>query len=179
MDRPKLRPLPNLAPPAGRVPAITEAEDPNVNELAGVFGELLTRGRSEEESPSYELLEAAVDGTLDTVEAELFASRLAGDPVLQREFDDLQALRDQLRQRTGTVRTDRPTAVREPAHRHWMGVAAAALVLIAAGVGLRLDLRQRATGAAEVRRAPAATEQAHEVVFVDSFEGGTTGHWSN
>ena len=96
------------------------------------------RGAAGVSQADYELLEAAVDGTLDPVEAELFASRLAGDPELQREFDGLLALRDQLRQLPSAARhASRPSTVGRPASRRWLGFAAAALVLAAAGIGFR------------------------------------------
>lgn len=185
MTRPNLRSLPTLETlpqrgAAGVSPADQTAVAQAEAELAGLFSGLLARGRSDEDSPDYELLEAAVDGTLDPVEAELFASRLAGDPELQREFDELLALRDQLRQLPSAARhASRPSTVGRPASRRWLGFAAAALVLAAAGIGLRQDLRRPAAVTAAAATAPAATQSGHEVVFADSFEGGTTGHWSN
>jgi anti-sigma factor RsiW len=144
------------------------------SELAGLFDGLLARGREDEESPGYELLEAAVDGTLDPVEAELFSSRLAGDPVLQREFDDLVALRNQLLPRANTATS--AAAARRPAASRWLGFAAAAVLLAALGLGLRPEHRPTTAGLAG---GPEAATGPSQVVFVDSFEGGTTRHWSN
>lgn len=177
MNRPRLRFLPDLESHPAFAAAQGAAEDPRITELAGLFSELVVRGQRDEESPAYELIEAAVDGSLEPVEAEMFASRLAGDPALQREFDDLVLLRRQLEQRLQTRRG--PSAVGEPARRRWLGFAAAALVLAAAGVGLRLDLRRSTAVTAAARTAPEASARSAEVVFADSFEGGTTGHWSN
>lgn len=167
MTRSNLRSLPTLetspAHPVASDAAWAEAE------LAGLFDGLLARGRGDEESPDYELLEAAVDGTLDPVETERFYSRLAGDPVLQREFDGLVALRDQLRLATGA------TGSRRPAARRWLSFAAAAVLLAALGLGLRLDNRR----ADSIARGSGGAPGASSVLFVDSFEGGTTEHWSN
>lgn len=178
MNRSNLRSLPTLE-------NSPEASFRAESELVGLFDGLLARGRGDEESPDYDLLEAAVDGTLDPVEAELFASRLAGDPVLQREFDDLVALRQQLRlPAPGTA--SRPA--RQALLRRRVGLAAAAVLLAALGLDLRLDHLRAASAndsASQVASAahPAgratATPGTSRVVFVDSFEGGTTDHWSN
>lgn len=171
MNRSNLRSLPTLVTsPAPRV-AVDAARAES--ELAGLFDGLLARGREDEESPGYELLEAAVDGTLDPVEAELFSSRLAGDPVLQREFDDLVALRNQLALANTATSA---AASRRPAASRWLGFAAAAVLLAALGLGLRQEHRPTTAGLAG---APEAATGTSQVVFVDSFEGGTTHHWSN
>ena len=151
MTRPNLRSLPTLETlPQRSAAGVSQADQTAVAqaeaELAGLFSGLLARGRSDEDSPDYELLEAAVDGTLDPLVSTLAAALF---------------LREQV-----------------PARR-WLGFAAAALVLAAAGIGLRQDLRRPAAVTAAAATAPAATQSGHEVVFADSFEGGTTGHWSN
>lgn len=175
MIRSNLRSLPPLAPPTVPGVAVDAAGAERAEaELAGWFDELLARGQRDEEVPDYELLEAAVDGKLDPVEAELFSSRLAGDPVLQREFDDLAALRDLLQRRTATAR---PAAT-----RRWIGFAAAAVLLAALGLGLRPEHRQAGSTTASMtsqREATPPSQGVGEVVFTDSFEGGTTDHWSN
>jgi anti-sigma factor RsiW len=163
MNRRPLRSLPPL-PPVGPQNTLAEAE------LVELFGSLLARGEREDETPDYEQLEAAVDGALDPVEAELFASRLAGDPVLQREFDDLVALRSQL-QRKAAGR--RPAAAPAVPLRRWLGYAAAAVVLAAVGVSLRPQARLGGAVTVSAAQAPS------EALFADSFEGGSTAHWSN
>ena len=143
MTRSNLRSLPTLPPSPAEV-ALAETE------LTAVFDGLLARGERDEESPAYELLEAAVDGTLDPVEAERFTSRLAGDPALQREFDELE--------------------------RRWLGFDAAAILLAALGIELRQGLHQPDLDSAS---GTGAAQRQIEPVFVDSFEGGTTASWSN
>ncbi|MEO8195927.1 MAG: hypothetical protein ABI689_04310 [Thermoanaerobaculia bacterium] len=171
MTRSNLRSLPPLvtSPDLGASMDAVRAE----SELAGLFDGLLARGRRDEESPDYELLEAAVDGALDPLEAELFASRLAGDPVLQREFDGLVALRAQLRL------APRTSTSRRPAVRRWLGFAAAAVLLAVLGLEVRQDLRRPASTAASMAQRPEAAQRGAQVVFADSFEDGSTEHWSN
>jgi hypothetical protein len=48
---------------------------------------------AEAEAPDYEDVEAYVDGTLEPEERELFELRLADDPLLQQEVQDLRELR--------------------------------------------------------------------------------------
>ena len=146
-----------------------------------LFDGLLAGGERDEESPDYELLEAAVDGTLEPVEAELFASRLAGDPVLQREFDDLMALRDRFQTSRAAHRF---ASYRVAAGRAWkgLGLAAAAVLLVALGLGFRQDLQRSERAVSEVNGGtgrPAPAQSQGEPLFVDSFEGGTTDSWSN
>jgi anti-sigma factor RsiW len=178
MNRSNIRPFPT--PGAADAGAVGAAEA----ELVALFGDLIARGEREEESPDYDLLEAAVDGRLDPVESERFESRLAGDPVLTREFNDLMALRQRSQSPADSVRRAVPAA-----HRRWVGYAAAAVLLAAAGLGLRQDQRPTETTSASfsrqtaqaAMRSPGATvpSSGREVVFTDSFEGGTTDHWSN
>ncbi len=165
MNRSNLRSLPTPQTSPAEV-ALVEAE------LTAVFDGLLARGERDEESPTYELLEAAVDGTLDPVEAERFTSRLAGDPALQREFDELLALRDQVQRSPATDRF----APRTRLERRWLGFAAAAVLLAALGIEFRQGLHQPDLDSASVA---GATQRQVEPVFADSFEGGTTASWSN
>lgn len=51
---------------------------------------------AEAEAPDYEDVEAYVDGTLEPEERELFELRLADDPLLQQEVQDLRELRQAL-----------------------------------------------------------------------------------
>jgi anti-sigma factor RsiW len=181
MNRSNLRSLPTPAPSPADV-ASAEAE------LTALFGGLLARGARDEESPAYELLEAAVDGTLDPVEAERFHSRLAGDPELQRDFDELVALRDRVQGAPAAVRFAPPS--RSASHRlagkgspsRWLGFAAAAVLLAALGLEYRQGFQHPDAGTAG-RVSPASSLEAArpqaEPVFVDSFEGGTTASWSN
>lgn len=184
MNRSNLRSLPTLAPSPAEV-ASAEAE------LTALFGGLLARGARDEESPAYELLEAAVDGTLDPVEAERFHSRLAGDAELQREFDELLALRDRVQGAPAAVRFAPPS--RSASHRlagkggkgspnRWLGFAAAAVLLAALGLEYRQGFQHPDAGTAGRVSAASSQEAARpqaEPVFVDSFEGGTTASWSN
>lgn len=68
---------------------------------------------------------AYVDGTLDEVSREIFETRLADDPALQAEIDDLRELRATLR---GTSRRPAGPATWPTT---WMAAAAAAIVIIA------------------------------------------------
>lgn len=174
MTRSNLRSLPTLVTsPESAVSAVVERVE---SELVGLFDGLLARGRGDEESPDYELLEAAVDGALDPVEAELFTSRLAGDPVLQREFDGLVALRDQLRLAPTAATPRRPA---RPAVFRWLGFAAAAVLLAALGLEVRQDLRRPVSVSAKSAELPGTAARSANVVFADSFEDGSTEHWSN
>lgn len=174
MTRSNLRSLPTLVTsPESAVSAVVERVE---SELVGLFDGLLARGRGDEESPDYELLEAAVDGALDPVEAELFTSRLAGDPVLQREFDGLVALRDQLRLAPTAAMPRRPA---RPAVFRWLGFAAAAVLLAALGLEVRQDLRRPVSVSAKSAELPGTAARSANVVFADSFEDGSTEHWSN
>jgi anti-sigma factor RsiW len=186
MNRSNLRLLPT--PASESMPVLPPEEILRAeSELAVAFEGLLARGERDEESPEYELLEAAVDGRLDPVAAELFASRLAGDPVLQREFDDLVALRDRLQVSPAA----RSVASSRSAARGWMGLAAAAVLLIAASLGFRQDLGPTPPPPAGVATAGIAAsgtgavdslgvpQRPAEPLFADSFEGGTTDSWSN
>ena len=185
MNRPNLRLLPTPALPSSPVTPVDETLRAEAD-LAVAFEGLLVRGERDEESPEYEQLEAAVDGTLDPVEAELFASRLAGDPLLQREFDELVALRDRLKVVPAARRVAPAASAAFSAFssRRWLGFAAAAMLLIAASVGLRLDLGRTAplpAGSADVAAADrmSTAQRPAEPLFADSFEGGTTDSWSN
>jgi hypothetical protein len=185
MNRSNIRhfPTPETAPGG--------ASDAATSELVALFGDLIASGELDERyemAPDYDQLEAAVDGRLDPDEAELFESRLAGDPVLTREFNDLVALRERSNQRSMRP-ADSAFSAKRPAHRRWVGYAAAAVLLAAAGLGLRQDLRPAQTTSASFSRQPSQTgmrsldatvpPSGREVVFADSFEGGTTDHWSN
>lgn len=195
MNRSNLRVLPTPAPAPLPVPTAEERLRAE-SELAAALEGLLARGERDEESPEYEQLEAAVDGRLDPVEAECFASRLAGDPVLQREFDELVALRNRLQVSPAA----RSFASGRSAGRSWVGFAAAAVLLVAAGLGFRQDLVRTAplsadsagveaaatgtlaagdAGAADAADHPGASQRPVEPLFADSFEGGTTDSWSN
>jgi anti-sigma factor RsiW len=182
MNRSNFRLLPTPAADAADTGATVAAE----SELVALFGDLIARGERDERyemAPDYELLEAAVDGKLDAVETELFESRLAGDPALAREFNELMALRDSLQHRATPARKSS-----RPAPHRWVRFAAAAVLLAAAGLGLRLDLRYRSSestsaslASARPMTSPAAASapSGRQVVFADSFEHGTTDHWSN
>ena len=179
MNRSNLRLLPTPATALIPVPPPEEQLRAEA-ELAVAFEGLLARGERDEESPEYEQLEAAVDGRLDPVEAELFASRLAGDPVLQREFDELVALRSRLQVSPAAE----SVASGRSAGRSWVGFVAAAVLLAAAGLGFRQDLVRTAplsSGSASVEAVDrlGTPQRPAEPLFADSFEGGTTASWSN
>lgn len=164
MNRSNLRTLPTRP--------TAEAALASERELAAFFAGLLARGERDardDDSPDYDLLEAAADGRLDPVEAELLASRLAGDAALERELDELVALRTQLRLAPAARRTARGPAI----GRRWLGVAAAAVLL--AAVGLELRHHGRDSGTHVAGNAPAAVQP----LFADSFEDGNTERWSN
>lgn len=174
MNRSNLRLLPTSPSAALPMPS-PEDRLRAESELAAAFEVLLSRGEREEESPEYEQLEAAVDGRLDPVEAELFASRLAGDPALQREFDELVALRNRLQLAPAAS----SGASGRSAGRSWIGFAAAAVLLVAVGLGLRQDLGQTPPASSEAADRAATAARAPEPLFADSFEGGSTASWSN
>ncbi len=105
MNRSNLRSLPTLAPSPAEV-ALAEAE------LTAVFDGLLARGARDEESPAYELLEAAVDGTLDPVEAETVpqsAGRRSGAAARVRRASGLA--RTGFRERLPQSRSRRPVGL--------------------------------------------------------------------
>ncbi len=164
MNRSNLRALPTRS--------TAEAALASESELAAFLTGLLERGERDardEDSPDYDLLEAAVDDKLDPVQAEIFASRLAGDAALEREVDEMVALRKQLRRAPAVRRTARPAAN----GRRWLGLAAAAMLLAAVGFELRHQVRDSGTRVAG--NAPAAAQP----LFADSFEAGNTERWSN
>jgi len=186
MNRSNLRALPT--PPFSSFASFSDTPPEErrraESELVAAFALQLDRGESDEESPEYEQLEAAVDGTLDPVEEELFASRLAGDTVLQREFEELVALRNRLRisPAASRVASGRSTG------RRWLGFAAAAVLLVAASLAFQQDLGRTAPPLAGLGTAADGAGGGHllgtaqrsaEPLFADSFEGGTTDGWSN
>jgi hypothetical protein len=175
MNRSHLRGLP--APSTPQTPADPAAVSRDERELLFHFEGLLALGRSDDEAPDFELLEAAVDGKLGEIEAGLFASRLAGDAALQREFDELVALRDRLALRPAS----RPEPRSVPSRR-WMALAAAAALLAVVG----LELRQHPGPNGEPdglstagTQLASSTSDPAQPLFADSFEGGSTERWSN
>lgn len=128
----------------------------------------------EVEAPSYEELEAYVDGRLSPADAEVFCTRLEDDPLLAAEVADLERSRDELARRRGTAEA-RP----HPALPRWMWVAAAALVVAVAGTVAERTLAPRrpvvSPSASIVSQAPTAPAQPS--IFIDSFESGGTAAW--
>lgn len=176
MNPSNLRPFPAPSKAIDSVASRSAAE----REMEGFWNTLLARGASAEESPDYELLEAAVDGRLDPIEEELFASRIAGDAGLEREFADLVALRQRL---TNPSAPWQSAAGRKPV-RQWLGLAAAAVLLAAVGLGVRHNLERQAGSGSRMpgdQMTPVVAPAPHpgQPLFADSFEGGTTDRWSN
>lgn len=165
MKRPDLRSLPTPPSPA----EAAQAE----SELTALFHGLLARGERDEESPDYDLLEAAVDGQLEPFEAELFASRLAGDAALEREFVELSGLRERLRHQRQTSPAVRSWISARPAGRRWLGLAAAAVLLAALGLEFRHSVRESESQIVD------NASRSVQPLFADSFERGTTDRWSN
>jgi hypothetical protein len=180
MNRSHLRSLPSPASsPNGASGAELAAAE---SELEPFLVGLLERGARDEESPDYELLEGAIDGTLDPVDVEILESRLVGDPVLQREFEALAEIRDRLRNSRATVggAASHPRSTGRAAGRRWLHFVAAAILLAAAGLGLRQELKDHSSLAANgVSSRSSQPASRGEVLFADSFEGGSTEHWSN
>ena len=128
----------------------------------------------EVETPTYEELEAYVDGRLSEADAEAFATRLEDDPLLAAEVADLERLRDQLARRRGTA-VARPV----PALPRWIWVAAAALAVAVAGTVAERSLAPHrpvvSPSSALAVTAPAAPTPSP--IFVDGFESGSTAAW--
>ncbi len=135
--------------------------------LVGALRGPLAHAARWEAEPSYELLEAAVDGRLDRDASEALAARLADDPQLQREVADLAALRDLSAESV-------PPARRASASSRWIGVAAALLLALFGADALLHRTRQPATGSDQ---ASAARERG-EKLFSDDFESGNADRWS-
>lgn len=112
--------------------------------LASSFQETLAA--ADADGPSYEDVAAYVDGQLAGDERLLFEERLADDPLLRAEVQDLRDLRAEM------------NASRPSAGAWWMGWAAAAAVLAALAAGL-YGTRSRTrpdTGGVAVAPTPAA-----------------------
>jgi anti-sigma factor RsiW len=65
--------------------------------LGAALRDDLARATAEEQPIAYETLEAYVDGMLDDVDREIVETRLADDPALRAEVEELSALRRELR----------------------------------------------------------------------------------
>ena len=141
-------------------------------ELAAALRGQLARAARWEEPPSYELLEAAVDGRLDADAATAFAARLADDDQLRQEVADLVALRDR------PTRRAQPETARSAGHRsRWLGVAAALLLAL---LGVEV-MRHRTSAPAPQGEELAASQQPAapgERLFSDDFESGDAARWS-
>ncbi|MEO8275097.1 MAG: hypothetical protein ABI639_02700 [Thermoanaerobaculia bacterium] len=160
------------------LPADRRAEQ----ELADLFGGLLAEPEGSDEAPDYELLEAAVDGRLDPVEAEIFASQMVGDALLRAEFDDLVQLRERLKVAAAPERTLEVGGDRNARHFkaatawRWVGAAAAATLIFAAGLEMRSGRTDRSRA---LVAGSSAAQSAEQPLFADSFEGGKLDRWSN
>lgn len=151
--------------PESRLRLVSPPADPAA---AAALGELAARLRADlgaaladEAAPSYEDLEAYVDGRMGADEAAAFAARVADDPLLAAEVEDLVQLRDRL------------SRARRPAGTRWVWAAAAALALAVAGTlsdgsGWR---RPEVAGGGE------PPVEARQAIFVDSFESGDLAAW--
>jgi len=149
-----LRPVPPPADPAAAA----------VRELAARLRADFEAAIAAEEAPSFEELEAYVDGRMGADEADDFAARVEDDPLLAAEVADLERLRDRL------------SGARRPARTRWVWAAAAALVLmVVSGVAERVG-SQRA-GVRSADRAPAT--EAPAPIFQDGFESGDAAAWQN
>jgi len=141
-------------------------------ELAAALRGQLARAARWEEPPSFELLEAAVDGRLDADAAAAFAARLADDDQLRQEVADLVALRDR------PTRRAQPETARPAGHRsRWLGVAAALLLAL---LGVEA-MRHRTSAPAPQGEELAASQQPAapgERLFSDDFESGDAARWS-
>ncbi len=141
---------------------------------AAAVRELATRLRADldaalaaEPAPSYEELEAYVDGRMDADEAEAFDARIADDPLLAAEVEDLIRLQSRL------------SRARRPARVRWAWAAAAALVLTVAGtLADRMAWRQPGIQSAQNASATAPTRAA-EPIFTDGFESGDAAAWQD
>lgn len=126
------------------------------------------------EAPTYEELEAYVDGRLSPVDAEAFATRVEDDALLAAEVADLERLRDELARRRGTA-VARPV----PALPRWIWVAAAALAVAVAGTVAERSLAPRrpvVSPSSAIASQPSAAP-APPSIFVDGFESGSTAAW--
>jgi len=109
-------------------------------------GELETAVR-QQEPPGFEDLQAYVDGALDGPDREVFESRLADDPLLRQEVQDLQALRAQLAAEAAAPA--RVLGFRRPA-LIWTGLLAAAALIVAL---VRLQAPERVVRSPQVAMA--------------------------
>jgi len=149
-----LRPVPPPADPAAAA----------VHELAARLRADFDAALAAEEAPSFEELEAYVDGRMGAEEAEGFAARVEDDPLLAAEVDDLQRLRRRL------------SGARRPARTRWVWAAAAALLLtVATGILERTSFRH----APDRRAARADAPQPAAPIFQDGFESGDAAAWRN
>ena len=64
--------------------------------LADGLRDGLARAATESEPVDYDTLEAYVDGRLDAADREIVETRLADDPALRAEVDELRALQREL-----------------------------------------------------------------------------------
>lgn len=135
--------------------------------LVGALRGPLARAARWEAEPSYELLEAAIDGRLDRDASEALAARLADDPQLQREYADLAALRD-------LSAESAPPARRASVSSRWIGVAAALLLALFGADALLHRTRQPLAGSDQASAAPSHGEK----LFSDNFESGNADRWS-
>lgn len=148
-------PLRPVAPPAD--PAAAAA----LGELAARLRADLGAALADEAAPSYEELEAYVDGRMGADEAEAFAARAADDPLLAAEVEDLVRLRDRL------------SRSRRPAGTRWVWAAAAALALALAGALTDGSGWRRP----QVADGDVPSAEARQAIFVDSFESGDLAAW--
>jgi hypothetical protein len=118
--------------------------DEAASRLADAFRESLSA--ADLEAPPFEEVAAYVDGRLLGEERLLFEERLAGDPLLRAEVQDLRELREEMAQRRAAPST-------------WIGWAAAAAVVAALGAGL-LSTRGREKPGPQVAQAPAPAAPA-------------------
>lgn len=153
-------------------PASPEAARAALADLAdGLRAELAWAAELElaEREPSFELLERAADGALDEDEALWLEDRLAADPALARELDDLVELRQRLRPETRRGLGSRRSRLAGPVRV--AGLAAALLVAVI-GVGRLVESRSPEPPAHEV------AADASEPLYADGFESGDSSAWA-
>ncbi len=129
--------------------------------------------QAEVEAPSYDELEAYVDGQLDPADAEAFATRLEDDPLLAAEVADLERLRELLARRRGAGAAPPSRAV-----PRWFWAAAATLAVAVAGTVVERSLAPHRP-VASPQMAAVESEGSAETIFGDGFESGGIDAWQS
>lgn len=151
--------------PSPGAPPSPESSRRAAAELSESFRNELAWAVVEEGEPSYEELEAAVNGTLEPEAAERLSLRADADPVLAAEIADLTRLRDRLRPARPGIAASRTLRI--------AGLAAA-LLLALVGLDRGLGRAPNPAPAGEL----SAAHPASQPLYADGFESGDASGWA-